>query len=172
MKKLRFFLLTYCHLIRSDATVTVSVCGWEYKPDNSTCFTRRPLWGLEEIWRVKTMKNEAVFFYLAQTPNGFSKKEATAHSSCSLFLLWVICVSTLLIPRGCCCWPMGSWERFFSKGWEQMKWWDSCNFWMTPSWQRQCPSIVLSHYSLLLCHGAFCSFCCSLCPTPCLQVRP
>lgn len=107
---------------------------------------------------------------------GFSERnEATAQSSCSFSLLWVVCVSALLIPRGCCCccWPIGSWDSFFfSKGWEQMKWWDSCNFWMTPSWQRQSPSIVPSHYSLLLCRGAFCSFCWFLCWTLCLQVRP
>lgn len=108
--------------------------------------------------------------------DGFAiRNKPTAHSSCSFALLWVVCVSTLLIPRGCCCcWPIGSWDCFFffSKGREQMKWWDSCNFWMTPAWQRQSSSIVLSHYSLLLCHGAFCIFCWFLCWTPCLQVRP
>lgn len=45
--------------------------------------------------------------------------KATAHSGCSFSLLWLVCVSKLLIPRGCCCfccWPMGSWDSFFFKG--------------------------------------------------------
>lgn len=61
-------------------------------------------------------------FYLAQFvwmkyQSGFAmRNKPTAHSSCSFALLWVVCVSTLLIPRGCCCWPIGSGDSFFLRG--------------------------------------------------------
>lgn len=101
------------------------------------------------------------------------KKKLTVKSSCSFFspvsrfCLYIIDSQRLLLLAN----ELLRQFFFLKRDGRQMKWWDSCNFWMTPPWQRQSPSIVLSHYSLLLCQGAFCIFCWFLCWTPCLQVR-
>lgn len=52
---------------------------------------------------------------LHEIPNEFTKwNQATDTPAVALFsLLWAVSVSTLLIPRDCCCWPIGSWDRFF-----------------------------------------------------------
>lgn len=146
---------------------------WEsdYKSDSSRYVRRTSRNYAETPQNVQTNFFPCVVIvFSGMKPSRFGPwGKATALCSCSFALLWVVCVSALLIPRGGCCWPIGSRESFFfSKGGQQMKWWDSCNFSMTPPWQRQSSSIVLSHSSLLLCHGGFCWF---LCWTAYLQVN-
>lgn len=143
--------LTYCHLIRSLTRCQKRQCLHANKSDNTeylvyraTCGGMLGLHGFKG--NVQNKLSERAFLCSSVCWAETADNKPTAHSSCSFALLWVVCLSTLLIPRGfcCCCyWPIGSWDSFFfSKGREQMKWWDSCNFWMTPSWQRQSSSIV------------------------------
>ena len=163
----------------------------ESKSDNTT-FLMEGIWSRIGSWckvfRVETniIKEKGAFLLSSvswnEDPNGFClkrrrRRRKRSHITLQLWLfapvgrfcLYIIDSLRLLLLLLLANRLL---EIVFSKGRGQMKGWDSCNFWMTPSWQRQCPSIVPSHYSLLSCQGAFCIFCWFLCWTLSLQVRP
>lgn len=83
----------------------------------------------------------------------------TALCSCSFALLWVVCVSTLLIPRGGCCWPIASRDRFFFQR-EGSRWSDEIR--VTFGWPlldkdslHQLSSVILRCFYVM---GAFVGF--------------
>ena len=178
-------------VVRAQAIVTVSFMN-ESGCDNSTCFIGKRLLRGRAATREAPRESDAKCFTCSRTEavgwclwlecNGFGKSARTHTRTIQLYLLspvarFCLCLIDsqrlllLLLLLANRLLQETVFFFFWSKGWEQMKWWDSCNFWMTPSWQRQCPSIVLSHYALLLCQGAFCVFCWFLCSTLRLQVR-
>lgn len=99
MKKRRFIDLLPSYLL-SD--VPQPLCESYYKSDSGRCVRRT---SRNMLKLRKMLKWTFSRFGLWNKP--------TVLCSCSFALLWVVCVSALLIPRGGCGWPIGSWDSFF-----------------------------------------------------------
>lgn len=156
MKKRRFIDLLPSYLL-SDVPEPLRESN--YKSDSSRCVRRtsKNLLKLRKMLKWTFPLRFGCFSGMHRSRFGLWNKP-TALCSCSFALLWVVCVSTLLIPRGGCCWPMGSWDSFFQR--EGSRWSDEIR--VTFGWPlldkdslHQLSSVILRCFYVM---GAFVGF--------------